>query len=302
MRHPRLLERARQALIDQFGHVEFTPTTGPHTAAAIARGCVERGADLILVLGGDGTLNEVLNGLAGSDVCCASLPGGTANVLSMELGVGRGLMKAIRGLQNRVPYPVPMGRMISADGSCRHFLLMAGAGIDAVIVNSVNQWLKQKMGKVAYWVGGFSLLGATLDEFEVRMNGATYRASFGLASRVKNYGGDLAIAVGANLLTPEFEVVLFEGSSSFRYLKYFLGVLTRTAKGMEGVHILRGNQLELRPAGKACPVQLDGESAGFLPVTIEIAPERINMLLPAEFVARHAPATPEVAAGSMPLQ
>jgi len=297
VRNPRLLGSAIGLLKEQFGPVELSPTTGPRTATAIAGECVRRGADLVVVLGGDGTLNEVLNGLAGTGVCCAALPGGTANVLGIEIGAGADVKRAIRGLPERVPYSVPLGVMRTASGEARYFLLMAGAGIDAVIVNRVNAALKRKVGKAAYWVGGFSLLGSPLDEFEVCINGVSYRASFALASRVRNYGGDLTIATSANLLHPEFEVVLFEGRSTFRYLKYFAGVLTRTAKKMSGVHYLRSAKLELRPCGKESPIQLDGEAAGQLPVTIEIAAERVTMLLPREFVARR-----EMGAGPISLQ
>lgn len=286
VRNPRLLGSAIALLKEHFGPVELAPTTGPRTATAIARECVRRGADLVVVLGGDGTMNEVLNGLVGTEVCFAALPGGTANVLGIELGAGADVKRAIRGLPDRVPYPVPLGVVRMANGEARYFLLMAGAGIDAVIVNRVSAPLKRKAGKVAYWVGGFSLLGSPLDEFEVCMNGASYRASFALASRVRNYGGDLTIATSANLLRPEFEVVLFEGRSTFRYLMYFAGVLTRTARRMSGVHYLRGVKLELRPCGGESPIQLDGEAAGQLPAAIEIAAERVKMLLPREFVAR----------------
>ena len=87
VRNPNLFQNARQALLKELPNLEFLPTTGPQDAARIGRECVDRHKDLVLVLGGDGTFHEVLNGVAGSDVMCGVLPGGTANVLSVELGV-----------------------------------------------------------------------------------------------------------------------------------------------------------------------------------------------------------------------
>lgn len=302
VRSPHVLDRAASLLNQQFGRVHLAPTTGPQTGTSIARECAREGADLVISLGGDGTVNEIINGLVGTGVRFAALPGGTANVLNMELGVGSRLWRAIRTMNDLVPHPVPLGVLKRAGGESRYFLLMAGIGIDAVIVNQVNDKLKRRVGKAAYWLGGFSLLGSSLNEFELRIGGASYRASFALASRVRNYGGDLTIARGANLLLPEFEVVLFEGRSSFRYLKYFAGVLSGTAHAMSGVHFVRGDRLEVRSPDWECPVQLDGESAGLLPATIEISPESIPMLLPREFVARNSVLVPEMTAGPVPLQ
>jgi diacylglycerol kinase family enzyme len=297
VRHPDQLRETLRELRRQFGTVEEAPTTGPNTATDIARACVSGGADLVVVAGGDGTLNEVLNGLIGSGVACAQLPGGTANVLSVETGAGRRLVRSASRVSRRVPAAVPLGRLTLASGESRHFLLMAGAGIDAQIVNEVNPKIKRRLGKVAYWIGGFSLLGKRLNEFEVRMNGATYRVSFALMSRVRNFGGDLNIARGAELLVPEFEAVLFEGSNSFRYMKYFAGVLAGTHGSMRGVHVLHGNRAEIHPLGTPVPVQVDGESAGELPVTVEVAAERVTMLLPERFVRRRVPVGAREAVG-----
>lgn len=273
------------------------PTTGPGTAAHIAREAVERGADLILAAGGDGTINEIVNGMAGSKVPLGILPAGTANVLANELEMGTTMERAARSLLECVPERVSLGLLSTALGDApRYFLLMAGAGLDAEIVYHLNSRLKDALGKVAYWVAGLARFGRRLPEFTVETESGSHRASFALLSRVRNYGGDLEIAPSISLLDEEFEVVLFEGSSTLPYTKYFLGVLTRRVQGMRGVTILRTRKALFSGAeqGKVY-VQVDGESSGVIPASVELAPQALTLLVPPGFRARR-PARAEDAA------
>jgi len=273
------------------------PTTGPGAAAHIARDAVDRGADLILAAGGDGTINEIVNGMAGSKVPLGILPAGTANVLANELGIGMSMERAAKSLLQCVPERVSLGLLSTALGDApRYFLLMAGAGLDAEIVYHLNGGLKDALGKVAYWVAGLSRFGRRLPEFTVETESGAYRASFALVSRVRNYGGDLEIAPSISLLDDEFEVVLFDGSSTLPYMKYFLGVLVHRIQGMRGVSIFRTRKVLLTGAeqGKVY-VQVDGESAGVIPASVELASSALTLLVPPGFRARR-PARVEDAA------
>ena len=267
---------------------EAIPTTGPCTAREIARNCIERGADLILVAGGDGTINEVVNGMIGSQVPLGVLPAGTANVLAMELGIGSRMSKAAGALQNCVPERVAVGRLANEfEPGGRHFLLMAGIGLDAHIVYHMSASRKATLGKAAYWIGGFSQLGRRFPEFTIEADGAVHQASFALVSRVRNYGGDLEIAPTVSLLEPDFEVVLFSGASSFRYLKYMFGVITGRLKRMPGVTILRAHKISCQaPQNQRIHMQVDGEYAGRLPATFETVPNALTLLVPPDFRRR----------------
>jgi diacylglycerol kinase (ATP) len=264
---------------------EAVPTSGPGTAAGIAAQAIERGADLILVAGGDGTINETVNGMLHSKIPLGILPGGTANVLATELGIARGLERAAGEFREWVPERVSLGLFRPGDDAApRYFLLMAGVGLDAHIVYNLNPSLKAVAGKVAYWVGGFSQLGRRFPEFDVIVEGRTARVSFALISRVRNYGGDLTIAPTISLLDPEFELVLFEGANSFRYLKYIFGVIARRLEGMRGITILRTREVSLRcPEDSRIYIQLDGEYAGRLPAGIAMVPDAITLLVPSAF-------------------
>jgi diacylglycerol kinase (ATP) len=284
--------------------VEAVATNGPGSATEIARVCIERGADLILAAGGDGTINEVVNGMAHSKVPLGILPAGTANVLANELGIGNTMERAARSLGQCVPERIALGLLSTAAGNPpRHFLLMAGAGLDAEIVFGINAKLKDALGKVAYWIAGFSKVGSRLAEFTVEAEGREFLVSFALASRVRNYGGDLEIAPTISLLDDEFELVLFEGDSSFTFLKYMAGVVVHRHQTMRGVTILRTRKaLFSAPADSKIHLQVDGEYCGLAPGTVEIVPNALTLLVPPEFRSRRPASVDDTAWTTSPTR
>lgn len=283
-RHPERLQRSIRILKEAGCRVTAHPTTGPHDATRLAREAVCAKASLIVVAGGDGTINEALNGMAGSAATLAALPAGTANVLCRELGLGVRMERAAERLRTCEPVVVRVGLMETEAGSRRLFLCMAGVGVDAMVVRLVDGGLKQRTGKFAYWVASAGLLGARLPEFDARWDQGGGRFSFLLASRVRNYGGDLSIATRASLRRDDLEVVAFEGTNPLRYLNYFASVLFRRLDRMSGVKQTAATQLELWPAGGLLPpVQVDGEFAGLLPARISIAQEPVTLLMPRDY-------------------
>ncbi|HZT37455.1 MAG TPA: diacylglycerol kinase family protein [Bryobacteraceae bacterium] len=285
---PGKIRRLLEALERRGIHATPFETTGPGAATAMAREAVQKDIDLVLAVGGDGTVNEVANGMIGSHVPMAALPGGTANVLAVELGLGTHLESAVVKLEGCAPERVAVGRLSNDLGS-RYFLLMAGAGLDAEIVYQISARLKESWGKLAYWLSAGVRLTRPVPEFDAVVNGRRSRCGFVLASRVKNYGGDLEIATGASLADDAFEVVLFRGQNPLRYVAYFLGVATGTLSRFEGVTIERARRVELMAADdRRLYIQVDGEFAGRLPATIEIVPDALTLLAPADLRERRS--------------
>lgn len=283
---PHLLAAAQKLIEPAAAEWEILATTGPGSAGSLAASAVSGGTDLVVVLGGDGTINEAVQGLVGTEATLAILPGGTANVLAMETGIGGRPLRAARELPGWRPAGVALGSLSAGDEPPRWFVAMAGVGLDARIVRQVKPGVKRRIGKLSYWVAGFGTVGQRLPEFAVRLDGREYRASYALFSRVKNYGGDLEIARHAGLLRDDLGVVLFEGESTFRYLKYFAGVLINRLAGMGGVHVLHGREAELVPLnGRPVDVQLDGEYAGLAPVRVSVGGAKLRLLLPERFLA-----------------
>ena len=118
---------------------------------------------------------------------------------------------------------------------------------------------------------------------------ASVQIELALASRVRNYGGDLEIARNITLLDHDFEVVLFAGVNPLRYIKYLTAVLLGRAEGRKGVTMLRADSLTLSaPEDCRIYVQVDGEYAGRLPATLEMVPHCLTLLMPPGFSARAA--------------
>jgi diacylglycerol kinase family enzyme len=283
-----LIGRAVDILTRQGHNVTVAPTTGPGTAGSIAREAIGRGADLVLAAGGDGTVNEVVEGMVHSSVPLAVLPGGTANVLATEMRLGSRLERVAARLPDCRPRRVSVGQLTCAGGVTRYFLLMAGVGLDAQVVGRVNPRLKARTGKFAYWVAGWSLLGRRLREFDVayEVDGlpAHRRCSFALLSKVRNYGGDFEIARSVRLFDDQFEMVLFQGDSTLRYVKYFAGLLLNRVENMKGVAVVRARQATLAAVGEQPVfVQIDGELAGRLPATIRIVPDALTLMAPPDY-------------------
>jgi YegS/Rv2252/BmrU family lipid kinase len=294
-----LLTKAVEILTADGHNVTVIPTTGPKSAGTIAHEAIGRGADLILVAGGDGTINETAEGMIGSRVPLGILPAGTANVLAMEMKLGARIERVAARLKECQAYRISVGRVVANGANARHFLLMAGVGLDAHIVYNVDGSLKRKLGKLAYWVAGWSLLGKKLVEFDIEIDGQKRRCSFALLSKVRNYGGDLEIARGVTLFDDTFEAVVFEGQTTVPYVKYFAGVALNRLQKMSGVQVLRVSRARMSaPEKKGVYVQIDGEVAGRLPAEFSIVPDALTLLVPPEYAARAPEARPVAAANA----
>ncbi len=281
------LQRTIGALARQDIKAELVPTTGPGSATAQVKRQIDAGCDLVLAAGGDGTINEVANGMLGSGVPLGILPGGTANVLAREMGMPMRADRVASQLRTMKVRNIAVGRLRLDQSAPRSFLCMAGAGLDADVVSRLNLDLKAAAGKLAYYVSGFAQVLRYLPEFEVTVDGKTHLASFALVSRVRNYGGDLEIARGASLLRDDFEVVLFRGNLAVRYVPYLVAVALKQVHRMNGCSIMRATSVECRSAsGNPVFVQVDGELAGNLPLTAEAVPNALRLIVPSEYERR----------------
>jgi YegS/Rv2252/BmrU family lipid kinase len=295
-RNRHLLQSSIDALARQGIAAKLIGTTGPNSAATQARQQIDAGCDLILAAGGDGTINEVANGMLHTGVPLGILPGGTANVLAREMRMPMNMLRVAENVSNMLPVRVASGSLRVGDFERRTFLCMAGAGLDAEIVCNVDLDLKAAIGKLAYYIGGFGQVFRPLTEFEVCIDGRKFEASFALISRVRNYGGDLEIAKGASLLRDDFEVVLFRGKQSVQYLPYLVGVAFGQAARFSGCTIVHGRSVTCHPvAGKDIYAQVDGELAGKLGAHAEILPDSLTLLMPAAYLARELNYTQELA-------
>lgn len=212
--------------------VKVLPTAGPNDAARIAASAAGNGTTDVIVSGGDGTLNEALQGLAGTDARLGIWASGTANVLARELHLPFGPREAAEKIARGQTKRIYVGCAIEEEtNERRYFFLMAGIGLDASVVQGVRPRLKRRVGKGAFWFSGLSHLANWKPvSFEVEVGGQTFTATFAAIGKSSRYGGDLAITPRARLEQPEFEICLINSHSRLRYL-HLLSLAMRGAAG-----------------------------------------------------------------------
>ena len=202
LRHqPEMIAEIQQALARAGVEVRLEPTTGIGSATEIAREAVERGDRMIIVCGGDGTINEAVQPLVGRDCALAVWPGGTANVLARELKLPEDPDELARMIAKGATRRISVGHAYKREsGWQRYFLLMAGIGIDAAIVQGVNPQLKKKTGVGAFWVSALDYLRRLpLTPFTLGIGGEHYNATFACIGNAAEYGGWFNLTPEASL-------------------------------------------------------------------------------------------------------
>jgi diacylglycerol kinase (ATP) len=258
--------------------VELCLTSAPGAATELAADAAANGVDCVVAVGGDGTLNEALNGVAGTPTALALVPGGTANVWAREAGIPRDPQAALRLLAEGEHRRIDAGRV-----NGRYFLLMASAGLDSLVVASMTAPLKRRFGQLAY----IGLAAAYLRSYrgvpaEITLDGERVEAAMLMlvAGNTRSYGGLIAITPHAHADDGLLDVCLYTGAGR----RAFAGHLTRTAVGRHLSHpavlCRRVQQIGLR-TDLPLPVQADGEVVAQTPAMITVAPAAVTVIVPA---------------------
>jgi YegS/Rv2252/BmrU family lipid kinase len=253
--------------------VEIMLTGRSGDARLFAARAREHGCDRIVAAGGDGTLNEVLNGLAPSSIPVAFLPLGTTNVFTYEAGLPRELEAACRVALEGVPRPVCLG---VADGE--RFLLMASAGFDAATVHRVDLRLKRRTGKLAYAVSAVAtLLDGPLPTFEVTGDDGLARAACQVvAGNGRYYGGRLSLTPSASLFAERLDVCMVAPMSRLRFVLTAIALLA----GLTPAGVVRYVTGRLTLRGDGIPLQIDGDDRGTLPRQLSVTSGEVWMVFP----------------------
>jgi diacylglycerol kinase (ATP) len=259
--------------------VSVERTQGPEDAARLAREAVESGASDVVVRGGDGTVHEAIQGLVGASARLTVWSAGTANVLARQLGLpsdAEALAEVFaRGNSRRIT----LGRATNElTGASRYFFMLAGIGLDASVVSHVRPRLKRRVGEAAFWYAGLGHLAHwTPREFTVEVEGETMPATYAAVGKAPWYGGGLKITPRARLDAAAFEVCVINSRSRLRYLRILTQAMRGTHESARDVRFRTATRV--RCAGYA-QVQADGELIGALPMTFEIVPEGVEVVVP----------------------
>jgi len=239
----------------------------------------DRDHDVIAVAGGDGSINEAVNGLATCDrrPALALIPAGTANVLAAEIGLAVDADTIIDTILNGQPRPIALGRV-----NARYFVLMAGIGLDAAVVAAVPAGLKRRTGKAAYLVTFLKLwLKGWQRPLRAVIDGQERRAAGLILCNARHYAGRFEMARQADISAPTLEIVVFKTSG--RLANLWLGLLMIAGRLAQSrlVEITTARQILVTAEGQdALPVQVDGDDWGSLPIDCTAGAATITLLAP----------------------
>ena len=205
-------------------------TERPGDAERFAREADPASLDLVAVAGGDGTVNEVINGLVDKPLPLAVLPVGTANVLAIELGIRQEPNEVARMVAFGEPRPIALGRVNRE----RRFVLMVGAGFDARVVSEVSLALKRRFGKLAYLAAFLHQMFAfRFRTYEVEIDGVVRQAGSVVVTNARHYAGDHVIAPHADLASPSLDVCLFGKAGRLAVAGYGLALVLGRLPALE---------------------------------------------------------------------
>jgi len=292
-------------------------SAGDQTQRAIAAGC-----DAVFACGGDGTVNEVVQGLIASRTTTALgvIPLGTANALAHDLRIPRDPAGAARSALTAERQKIAVGQVqcLSLDGKpiTRYFVVATGIGVDAHLFYKLNFQLKQKHGMAAYYAQAASLwFTHHFASFEILFGSKDEGprkevVSQALAVRISQFGGVLKrLAPGAALRRDDLRLVIFKTASRVPYILYVLGRFLEQEWRVPGVELADTTHMICRPLGpdgqpngsdvkKRIYVEVDGELIGTLPADISMAQDAITLLVPQKLATVKATANLIPAAAS----
>lgn len=280
-----IASEVREGLRRRGVEAEYYATSRPKDAMAIAeRLCPE--ADIIVAIGGDGTINEVANGLAagqasrldGTRPRLGIVPAGTVNVLALDLRLPFQVERACDVIAAGKTLSIDLGKV-----NGRRFVLMMGAGIDALTVRKLDLQTKRRYRELAFLGTGVKAgLAEQPPVFKVHACGTEFRTTFFVAGNSRYYGGRFGITPAADFTDGLLDLLLFTGTTRASLAAFWLQVPS-------GLHLRNRHVVYLHSAGAiVTPLdqestvwfQTDGELAGSLPATVEIEPHALDVLVP----------------------
>lgn len=259
-------------------------------ARQFARAAVEAGVDVVAAYGGDGTVMEVASGLIGSTVPLAIFPGGTANVMSLELGISSDLAEAGALVCNEecTVVPIDMGQL----GEDQYFILRVGTGLEADMVEGADRELKNRLGTLAYALSALQAIqNPTLSQYHLVIDGEQIAAE-GIACLICNSGnlGRAGIVLSSSVSVRDglLDVFVLQQANLTSLLALTRDVLTQTEPTTPALQHWQGRQMTLL-AEPNQTVQADGEVLGQTPVTAKVLPGVVRVIVPHDASILSAP-------------
>ena len=251
-------------------------TSSSGGAELLARQAVEEGFEKIVAAGGDGTVNEVVNGLAGSKIALGLLPMGTVNVFAMELGLPSHNLElcwdVIQGENER------LADLPSANG--KYFVQLAGVGLDAQVVKETSLAFKRSFGPLSYLISAAQIAARQPPKLLIESeNASVEEGSFVLIGNGRLYGGPFPFFKHALIDDGLIDVVVFKRLGYLEIIKYLQDVVFSSDIRVPEIEYFQTGHLRIT-SEQDVPVELDGELAGNCPVDFQIQQRALRVLVP----------------------
>jgi diacylglycerol kinase (ATP) len=298
------LQSALKILADAGVEASLVLTQSSFDAAEQARKAMLDGCDTVFACGGDGTIHDVLQAVAGTRVALGIVPMGTANALAHDLRLPLEPSEAVRAALQAEPRRIALGlaKARGFDGASvtRYFTVAVGVGVDAHLFYRLNAAVKQRLGMAAYYAKAWQLwfshrMERFVVEWRVGESGAGQSADVTemLAVRIRHFGGLLReLAPGASLERNDLRVVLCTTSSRLSYLLYVTRGLFGLKWKVPGVELMHSERVQCSYSAGPDPtarrskvyIEADGELVGTLPAEVSIVPDALTILMPKKLI------------------
>jgi YegS/Rv2252/BmrU family lipid kinase len=290
----RQLNKAVEYLKANGWEVNLFETLEKGDATRLARQAADAGCDVAIAVGGDGTINEVVNGLAGSETALGIIPCGTANVYAADVGIPiwnplrpNAVRLAAEIIHTGQRRKMDLGQIELGDGQQRYFFMWCGVGLDAAITQEVSTEDTRRLG-IAAWVIAGVMVGlnymGTRGTVLVDNRNGRQRVLWAVISNGQLYGRFWRISPDAKMDDGMLDLTVFEGYGVLSTVRHVAGIAFGQYARDPTVHVYRGSSFTIRTR-KPLPVHVDAEPIGETPVQIRVAPLALNVVLPAKLPA-----------------
>ena len=250
-------------------------TEKPGHGEKLAREAVEKGYHTIVAAGGDGTVNEVVNGLNPKTCTLGVLPVGTMNVLALELGIPPGLEKALAVIRAGKRRKLDLGR-----ANQRKFIQLAGVGLDAETVRRTPLDAKRAWGPWSYLLTAAQLMVVPPPVLRVKVPGRKeIRGAMVLIGNGRHYGGPFQFFPKADMADGLLDVCVFPKSGPLDLLWYLQAVLLGGPESLPEVVYMQVPELSVEAEDKVA-LEVDGECNGETPVDFRIEHKVLDVIIP----------------------